>query len=67
MKNEQTPRRKPGMRGALEGGCACWTPIRPAANDELSGNATADTDPQTTPDAVSGAKGTPPPASDTER
>lgn len=67
MKNEQTPRRKPAMRGALEGGCASWTPIRPAANDESSGNATAATDPLTTPDAVSGANETPSPASDAKR
>lgn len=66
MNNDESQRRKPAMRGAMEGGCSCWAPIRPAANDETSENATADTDPQTTPDAVSGANGTPPPAPDAE-
>lgn len=67
MKNDDTSRRKPVMRGAMEGGCACWAPIRPAGNDAQSGNATASTDPLTTPDAVSGAHRKPSPASGAER
>lgn len=66
MKNDETPRRKPVMRGALEGGCACWMPIRPAANDALSGNATADAEPLTTPDAVNDSDGKTLPAPDAE-
>lgn len=66
MKNEQTPRRKPVMRGALEGGCASWAPIRPE-NDAASGNATASNEPLTTPDAVSNSNRKPSPASDAER
>ncbi|WP_265942447.1 hypothetical protein [Dechloromonas sp. A34] len=67
MKKEQTPRRKPVMRGALEGGCASWAPIRPAGNKESSGNATASNDPQTTPDAVTGSNPPPSSASDAKR
>lgn len=67
MKKDETPRRKPVMRGALEGGCACWMPIRPAANDALSGNAMADAEPLTTPDAVGGSNRKPSPDSDAER
>lgn len=64
MTNEQTPRRKPGMRGALEGGCSCWTPIRPAGNDERFGDATGE--PLTAPDADSAPEGKPSPAPDAE-
>ena len=66
MNNEQTPRRKPVMRGAMEGGCASWTPILPTVKDAPSGNAAAASEPLTPPDAVSAADGIPTPAADAE-
>jgi len=58
MKNDETPRRKPVMRGALEGGCASWAPILPAGNEAPTGNATASSDPLAMPDAANDSDGT---------
>lgn len=67
MTNENTPRRKPVMRGAMEGGCPSWAPIRPAAHDGPSAKPTTGTDPLTTPDAVTDSDEASSPASDAKR
>lgn len=66
MNDEQTPRRPPVMRGAMEAGCACWTPIRPATPDAPPAPVPAAGAPLTPPDTVSPADGTPAPAADGE-
>lgn len=58
MKNDETRRRKPVMRGAMEGGCASWAPILPTVNDAPTGNATASGDPLMRPDAANDSDGT---------
>lgn len=58
MKNDETRRRKPVMRGAMEGGCASWAPILPTGNDVAAGNATANTNPLMRPDAANDPDGT---------
>jgi hypothetical protein len=67
MNKQETPRRKPVMRGAMEGGCAGWAPIRPAGNDAQAGSATAGTDPLITLNAVNDSGGTASSAPDAER
>jgi hypothetical protein len=66
MNNEPTRRRPPLLRGAMEGGCAAWTPILPTGKAAASGKAAAATEPLAPPDNVSEADRTPASASDAE-
>jgi len=58
MKNDETPRRIAAMHGAMDKGCAGWTPIGGAAPDSPSGHPDASNDPLMAPDAVTDSTGT---------